>query len=77
MGEDGRVTAAGVEVLLKTGSVELDSGLDIDEDTEVKDDEGAVVDLEGMTGATVGGITLVVPGCDTGGLDSPKPAKGL
>lgn len=77
MVEDGRVTATGVGVLLKSGSVELDSGLDIDADTEVKDDEGAVAALEGMTGAGVGGITLAVPGCDTGALDSPKLVKGL
>lgn len=69
--------AVGVEVLLKSGSVELDSGLDTDADTEVKDDEGAVVAMEGTTGARVGGITLAVPGCDTGGLDSPKLVKGL
>lgn len=58
--------------MLKSGSVELDSGLDIDADTEVKDDEGTVVALEGMTGAGVVGITLAVPGCDAGALDSPK-----
>lgn len=67
----GRVTVAGVEVLLKSGSVEVDS--------EVKDEEGAVVVLEGMTGAGVGGFTLTAPGCDTGALDSPaaKLVKGL
>lgn len=74
---EGRVRAAGVGVLLKSGSVELDSGLDIDAGTEVRDSEGAAVALEGMTGAGVGGITLAVPGCDTGLLDSPKLAKGL
>lgn len=66
----GRVTVAGVEVLLKSGSVEVDSGLDMDADTEVEDQEGAVVALEGMTGAGVGGFTLTAPGCDTGALDS-------
>lgn len=75
MVEDGRVTAVGVEVLLKSGCVELGSGLGIDADTEVRDDKGAVVALEGMTGA--GGVTLAVPGCDTGALGSPKLVKGL
>lgn len=75
----GRVTVTGVEVLLKSGSVEVDSGLDIDADTEVKDEEGAVVALEGMTGAGVGGFTLTVPGCGTGALNSlaVKLVKGL
>lgn len=75
----GRVTVSGVEVLLKSGSVEVDSGLDIDADTEVKDEEGAVVALEGMTGAGVGGFTLTVPGCGTGALNSlaVKLVKGL
>lgn len=75
----GRVTVAGVEVLLKSGSVEVDSGLDIDADTEVKDEEGAVVALEGMTGAGVGGFTLTVTDCATGALNSlaVKLVKGL
>lgn len=75
----GRVTVTGVEGLLKSGSVEVDSGLDIDADTEVKDEKGAVVALEGMTGAGVGGFTLTVPGCGTGALNSlaVKLVKGL
>lgn len=74
----GRVTVAEVEVLLKSGIVEVDSGLDVT-DTEVKDDEGAVVALEGMTGVGVGGFEPTVPGCDTAALDAPAATlvKGL
>lgn len=75
--DDGRVTAARVEVLQKSGGVEVDSGLDVDADTEVEDNEGAVVALGGMSGAGVGRITLLAPGCDTRALDSPKLVKGL
>lgn len=74
--EDGRVTAAGVEALLKSEGVEMESGLEIDAVTEVND-EGAVVALGAMTVAGAGGIPPSVPGCDTRALDPPKLVNGL